>query len=652
MARVDGEVDEKSAIFRVEFLHDSGEVIAGRHNISFNPKTGTYAYIGRNIQDGLFQITLKAPVGASKARLTIQKWKDDGEPAPVLGPLLISKFKNPRREKKKKPRSGFDAPFGRLFSSSPTKSTFRPRADLEIRARNGELTEAELEDFALHQSKTILHALAASQEPLDINPDSLAQTMALRAMSAFSGHAEVSSSKKLSQRYFLTGDIAHLETLPPDRLAPKARLQIGRKALLDWSAKLGKRGGETFEVDHKRIAYLVQNCLPHHSGGYAMRAHGLCRGYIAEGWDTTIYARPGYPADRKRDETAAPRKTIDGVKYRYLAGSLSVDNGDQIGYVKTYSSALLKEFQENPPGAIHAASFYQNAFAGRLAADEIGCPMIYEMRGMDWLTKCSFQPSWAGTEQYHVQQRLELAAAQCADHVFAITKGLRDWLIKQGVDGSKISLLPNGCMSESVGLLEPDPAYKAELGIEPDAFVVGYIGSVVFYEGVEIIAEAADLAERMTDRPIRLLLVGDGPQYASVLENIAPFVESGVVKVLGRVPHDAVPRCYSVVDVLALARHNLPVCQMISPLKPVEAMSMGKPVLSSDVAAITEMISASKAGYVYPAGDAGALAELIAGMAGNQSELETLSKRALAWAANERTWKVLASKSLQIYQTS
>nr|WP_255500740.1 glycosyltransferase family 4 protein [Caulobacter sp. 17J80-11] len=458
--------------------------------------------------------------------------------------------------------------------------------------------------------------------------------------------ADAGLARKLVRRWLKAGrvsDAARFVDLTED---PHTRRELGRRDLAEQAAAHVGRRARRFSQRAPGVLYLLHNSLPFHSGGYAARAHGLLQGFRRAGWETFAVARPGYPSDRA-DGAEPPQAAydIDGVTYRFLRQDVSVEQADQPGYVEAYAEAVLDAVPHERIGVVQAASFYYNAFAGRIVADRLGVPLVYEMRGLEWFTRGSQEPRWLDSEQAATMRELELRAAHAADLVFAITGALRDWLVENGVPARKLALLPNGCTADRFKPREKNTALARTLGFSR-SFVVGYIGSVVFYEGVELIVEAVRRAREASGQDIRFLLVGDGAGMASVQRAIAAHGGERFVVATGRVPHDQVEDYYSVIDAMVLARTDLPVCQVISPLKPVEAMAMGKPLITSDVAAIKEMIDASGGGLLYPAGDAEALAGRILEMAASEPLRRELSARGRAWAIEARDWDALAADAL------
>lgn len=397
------------------------------------------------------------------------------------------------------------------------------------------------------------------------------------------------------------------------------------------------------------ILYLLHNCLPHHTGGYAIRAHGLLKGFQDAGRDVIAQARLGYPADRKKSESdRLVQEMIDGVEYSFLPDHMSIDQADQVGYIEHYVENVLKSVDPKRIGYVHAASFFQNGLAGRMIADRLGVPLVYEMRGMEWLTNGALDPEWQRSMPGIVGREMELAAARSADHVFAITHALGDWLVDNGIEAGKISVLPNGCVAEEAAYASGrDETLARELDLE-GSFVVGYIGSVVFYEGIDLIVRAVGQVRKETGLDVRFLLVGDGPDSQRVTQFIDESGARDFVRQTGRVPHSDVNRYYSLVDAFVMARTDLEICNIISPLKPLEALMKRKLLITSDVDAIREMVIASEGGAVtFKAGSVSELSDRIVQAAREPERMAEIAQKGHQWAVEQRSWSVLARKALE-----
>lgn len=437
-------------------------------------------------------------------------------------------------------------------------------------------------------------------------------------------------------------------TLDQTALARRSKA-LSRIALL---RSVQERDASSFarpELREGGILYLLHNCLPHHTGGYAIRAHGLLKGFQDAGRDVIAQARLGYPADRKKSvSNRLVQEMIDGIEYRFLPDYVSIDQADQVGYIEHYVENVLKSVDPKRVGYVHAASFFQNGLAGRMIADRLGVPLVYEMRGMEWLTNGALDADWQRSMPGIVGREMELAAARSADHVFAITHALGDWLVDNGIEAGKISVLPNGCVAEQAACAcGRDETLARDLDLE-GSFVVGYIGSVVFYEGIDLIVRAVGQVRKETGLDVRFLLVGDGPDFQRVTQFIDESGARDFVRQTGRVPYSDVNRYYSLVDAFVMARTELEICNIISPLKPLEALMKRKLLITSDVDAIREMVIASEGGAVtFKAGSASELSDRIVEAAREPERMAEIAQKGHQWAVEQRSWSVLARKALE-----
>jgi glycosyltransferase involved in cell wall biosynthesis len=223
-------------------------------------------------------------------------------------------------------------------------------------------------------------------------------------------------------------------------------------------------------------------------------------------------------------------------------------------------------------------------------------------------------------------------------------------LVKRGVPAQKITLLPNSCDPSRFTPRSRDIQLAQKLGIPDDVPVIGYIGSFVQYEGLENLAQACSyLIQRGID--FRLLLVGNenasGSERGPVTQEIQLIAnESGLADKLimpGRVPHELVEAYYSLIDIAPFPRKPQPVTEMVSPMKPLEALAMEKAVLVSSVRALTEMIIDHKTGLVFKKGDIEDLADKLQLLISDPILRLRLGKAGRKWVETERTWNKTAA---------
>ena len=488
--------------------------------------------------------------------------------------------------------------------------------------------------------KALLRRAALTVQPELVNPST-----ALSVADALRRSGDFTVSTELAQRVLE----AH-----PDNPRAHRLVAVGMS-----SQRLAERSWQGGSVKHepayqpaeRSISYLLHNSLPYASAGYATRTHGLLAALVRDDWQVHAATRLGYPYDTwDQDDTRSisMRDAIDGVSYhRLLDGRRPYLKWPVEAYVDDYANHVVEMARKHRVGLIHGASNFRNGFAAITAARRLGLPSIYEVRGLWELTRMSREPEYAHSEMFALTATLEAAACREADRVLAITAALRDEMVSRGVPNEKIIILPNGVDTSRFNVRQRDHELAAELGVT-DKVVVGYVGSILDYEGIDLLLEAMAVLRRRRD-DFHLLVVGDGAAYDDV---VALAERSGVldfVTFTGRVPHDQVERYYSLVDIAPFPRKPLPVCEAVSPLKPFEAMAMGKVPVVSSVTALTEIVDDGENGLVFTKGDVGSLVEVLDRLIGDRQLRARLGDTAREWVVRERDWSVLVKILESVY---
>lgn len=446
-----------------------------------------------------------------------------------------------------------------------------------------------------------------------------------------------------------------IEKLGAKRKSPQAWLDSSRERLNNLfggfeeiSNKLEAKNKRQYKAVSGRVAYVLHNSLPYSSGGYATRGHGMALGLKEKGYEVLCITRPGYPLDIPGDHVGkelATSDSIDGVTYERIFSPLRSDLASY-NYMLAAAEKLKEYFIEKKVDIVIAASNHVTAVSAGVAAKELGLPFFYEVRGFWEITRVSREPEFEYKTQYSIQVKNETVAAKNADHVFTLTNPMREELIKRGVSKDKISLLPNSCDSTRFKPRSRDVKLALHLGIPDNVPVIGYIGSFVQYEGLDNLAQAcAIILKRGID--FRLLLVGNenasGSEKGPITEEILRVAkEEGLASKLimpGRIPHEQVEEYYSLIDIAPFPRKPQPVTEMVSPMKPLEALSMEKAVVVSSVRALTEMVVSDKTGLVFEKGDIYSLADKLELLIRDNALREKLGKAGREWVQDQRTWK-------------
>lgn len=399
------------------------------------------------------------------------------------------------------------------------------------------------------------------------------------------------------------------------------------------------------------LAVLSQS-MPHTSGGYATRTHGILTGLAAQGRRIEAVTRLGFPYDRwptSSTQVVPASDTVDGIVYhRILTDARRYPQYPLADYVEATAAGVERIARSRRAALVHASSFYVAGLAGITAARRLGVPFLYEMRGLEELMKVSRDPSFAGSGREAFLRELETGLATRADAALLITRALRDEMVDRGVPEDRAVVVPNGVHSHLFRPVERDRELEAELGLR-DRTVIGYVGGLVDYEGVDLLLEAVARLRTRREDDFRVLVVGDGPYEQRVREVCVEAGLQDVVLLTGRVPHAEVSRYLSLVDVAPFPRKPLPVCEMISPIKPLESMAMGKAVLASDVAALAEMVQDGVTGRLFRKGDVDHLAAVLGELLDDPAQRHTLGAAARSWVVRERDWSGITAIVDDVY---
>lgn len=465
----------------------------------------------------------------------------------------------------------------------------------------------------------------------------------------------LASGRSKQARAYLT---LYSQLRPEDQWAKRTLRDLGEQAFSNY--QLGKSGfplperssSPVYSPDRERILYLLHNSLPHNSAGYATRTHGLLRELNRSGWKVDGVTRLGFPYDMpgKAEIPSVPSlDQIDGVDYIRLNNGRQIERKNPLYfYVQRYKNAVIDLALRERPSIIHAASNHWNGLTAVTAARELGVPSIYEVRGLWEVTRGSRNPEWAQSNMFRYIARMESDAAKAATRVFTITNALRDEMVSRGVDGEKITVLPNGVDTSRFTPIPRDEHLAHELGLQGKT-VIGYVGSILDYEGLDLLIDAAaELSAVRSD--FHLLLVGDGAELDRFMTRVRVEGLEGVITFTGRVPHEDVERYYSLIDITPFPRLPLPVCEMVSPLKPFEAMAMGKAVVASDVAALAEIVVPGENGFLHAKGDAMSLQGELSKLLDDQSLRRRIGEQARSWVVANRDWSQIAATVASTYE--
>ncbi len=382
-----------------------------------------------------------------------------------------------------------------------------------------------------------------------------------------------------------------------------------------------------------RILHVLDHSLPLHSG-YTFRTRAIMKAQAAAGWDVA-----GMTGVRQYQHGQVPgvlSETVEGLMFhRTLAAVNGPSPLREWREVSALSDAIVALHAEWPFDLLHAHSPSLNGLAAHRAARRLGLPLVYEIRAFWEDAAVGNGTGTEGSTKYRLTRALENHVVRNADAVAVICEGLRGDLVGRGVASDKIVVSPNGVDMELFGSPPPaDAALADELGLTGKT-VIGYIGSFYDYEGLDDLIAAMP----MLKSDAHLLMVGGGPMESALRAQAGASPAADRIHFVGRVPHEEVERYYSLVDILAYPRKRMRLTDLVTPLKPLEAMAQGRLVAASDVGGHKELIRDGDTGTLFPADNPAAMATALDRLFADRGDWEARRARARLYVETERSWQ-------------
>lgn len=393
------------------------------------------------------------------------------------------------------------------------------------------------------------------------------------------------------------------------------------------------------------ILHILDHSIPLHSG-YTFRTLSILQQQRALGWQTS------HITSAKQGRCAAAEEDVDGWHFHRTAPSqgllakLPVLN--QLAVIDSLTARLEQVARQIRPDVLHAHSPALNAIAALRVGRRLGIPVVYEVRAFWEDAAVDHGTSSEGGLRYRLTRAMETYALKRVDAVTTICEGLRADIAARGVPLAKMTVIPNAVNIDDFTQGQPaDPALARELGLEGKT-LLGFIGSFYAYEGLPVLLRA--LPALLAGNPeVRLLLVGGGPQDQELRALASQLGVADKVVFTGRVPHDQVQRYYNLIDVLVYPRLKMRLTDLVTPLKPLEAMAQGRLVVASDVGGHRELIVDGQTGVLFAAGSPEALAQKVLALLAAPQQWPQLRAAGRHFVETERNWAASVARYQQIY---
>jgi glycogen synthase len=403
-----------------------------------------------------------------------------------------------------------------------------------------------------------------------------------------------------------------------------------------------------------RVLHVLDHSWPVHTG-YSLRSLHMVAAQNRMGLRPQVVTGPL----QLTDDPQATDTVVDGISYwrTPLKDSLSAwaITGRrpvlrESAVVRLLRRRILDLVDREPVDVIHAHSPALCGLAALRAARARNLPFVYEVRAFWEDAAVDQNKTHTRSLRYALSRRLEGHVVHRADAIVGIGQSILDELTARKADRAKMFHVPNGVDAEKFSPKPRDTRLAAELGLGNEP-VLGFIGSLYRWEGVAWLAQAvAELRRRGTT--CKLLIIGDGEEMPAIRSAVQQLSAESFIHVLGRVPHDHIERYYSVVDVLVYPRHSIRLTELVTPLKPLEAMALGKAILGSDVGGIRELVQHEQTGLLFRPDNVDDFCRQAQRLLESEGLRNELGARARAVVLEEKDWKIIARRYLDVYEAA
>jgi len=397
-----------------------------------------------------------------------------------------------------------------------------------------------------------------------------------------------------------------------------------------------------------RVLHVLDHSIPLQSG-YTFRTRAILREQQALGWQTVHLTGPKH----NPQGVPPPVETVDGLQfYRSPPAGGPLAQLPLLGQflvIRALARRLREVALRERPDVLHAHSPALNGVAAVRVGRALGIPVVYEVRAFWEDAAVSHGTSSEGGLRYRLTRALETWVLRRAQAVTCICEGIRDDLVARGIAADKITIIPNAV---DAGRFQPvgqrDPALEEKFGLR-GCRVLGFIGSFYDYEGLDQLVAA--MPELLRARPdVRLLLVGGGQVTDDLRRQVAQLGLADRVIMTGRVPHDEVEAYYALTDILVYPRKSMRLTELVTPLKPLEAMAQKSLFVASDVGGHRELVRDGVTGTLFRADDPADLVRVLLELLGDESRWDALRRAGREFVERERTWKTSIANLVPVYQ--
>lgn len=391
-----------------------------------------------------------------------------------------------------------------------------------------------------------------------------------------------------------------------------------------------------------RVLHVMDVSVPT-IAGYTTRSRYMVEAQRTLGLDPIVLT-----SVRQHNHDGRSMEEIDGIRYyrTLLPSSPKRQPALEMYHLRR---RIIEVARREMPDLIHGHSSILCGIPSYVAARQLGLPCIYEIRSFWEDAAVTSGTTRERSFKYRAIRLAETSLARRVDGLICISTGIKNEMVQRGLLAQDVHVVPNGVDTERFSPVQPDERAQVKYGVRGKK-VVAYIGTLFPFEGVGYLVRA--LIRLIKDHgrdDIRGLIVGGGASHEECKAIAAAAGAAEKILHVGQVPHAEVQTLYSIADVLVYPRESDRLTELVTPLKPLEAMAMEKPVIGSDVGGLLELIQNDVTGLIHRHGDVDDVAEKIRRLIDDEALRQRLGRRAREWVVENRQWRTLIQRHFDIY---
>lgn len=469
---------------------------------------------------------------------------------------------------------------------------------------------------------------------------------------------------------FTTGDLAQASAGGDSASALDQRIARAAKAEIDFltQSAISPRGVASIETKKAKplptrekkltasILHVLGTSLPYTLAGYTLRTQSLLTALQAAGVTTAGVTRLLYPVDRAR-LNAPTAHQVEGVTYLRALPQKAPKNRSE--FQQMWAKQIVEVAKATQARLLHPTTDFPNGVAALTAAADLDLPVVYEVRGfLEESAQSRYERSELVSQnsltkgvgsRYQLSRAAETAVMKSADAITTLSEGMKAEITNRGVAPHKVHVMPNGVNASWLDIRTDSKKTRREIGVESGEFLVGLITTFSEHEGIPtLLAAVRQLRDDAV--PIKCVLIGDGPTFLKTKSWVQSNRLSESIVMVGRLPQIELPRWYQALDLFVLPRINARVTELVTPLKPLEAMALGVTVAATSVGGMREIVEDGVTGALFSPDDPRDCAATVQSLLYDSARRNSLSEAAREWVAKNRTWTSIAQRYVKLYQ--